>query len=218
MSIKVFLADDHAVVRDGLRYLLETEKNISVIGAAADGRETVRQVKKIRPDVVIMDIAMPELNGIEATQQICETDLGTRVVILSMYASKEHIFRALQAGAQGYLLKESAGQEVAKAVRTVHAGGRYLSQRITETVIDDYVYQAQASSGDSPLDRLSSREREILQLVVEGKSSVEIAETLFLSPKTVETYRSRLMQKLGVKDLPSLVKFAIRHGVTTLDE
>lgn len=217
MSIKVFLADDHAVVRDGLRFLLEAEKNISVIGEAGDGREAVRQVKKLKPDVVIMDIAMPELNGIEATQQISEMVFSTRIVILSMHASKEHIFRALQAGAQGYLLKESAGQEVAKAVHTVHAGGRYLSQRIAETVIEDYIFQGRAASGRTPLDRLSSREREILQLVVEGKSSVGIAETLFLSPKTVETYRSRLMQKLGVKDFPSLVKFAIRHGVTTLD-
>jgi len=134
-----------------------------------------------------------------------------------MYDSKEHIFRALQAGAQGYLLKESAGQEVAKAVRTVHSGGRYLSQKITETVIKDYIFQGRAAAESSPLDRLSSREREILQLVVEGKSSAGIAETLFLSPKTVETYRSRLMQKLDVKNLTSLVKFAIRHGVTTLD-
>lgn len=217
MEIKVFLADDHAVVRDGLRSLLEAEKDISVIGGAADGRKTVRQVQKLRPDVVVMDIAMPELNGIEATEQILETCPPTRVLILSMHSSKEHIFRALQAGAQGYLLKESAGQEVVKAVRTVHSGTRYLSQRITETVIDDYMHQCQAASAPSPLKRLSSREREILQLVAEGKSSAEIAETLYLSPKTVETYRSRLMRKLGVSDLPGLVKFAIRHGVTALD-
>ncbi len=217
MTIKVFLADDHAVVRDGLRSLLEAEGNISVIGIAADGRETVRQVQRLRPDVVVMDIAMPELNGIEATLQVLETCPSTRVVILSMHSSKEHIFRALQAGAQGYILKESAGQEVVKAVRTVHSGSRYLSQRITETVIDDYVVQGQAASAGSPLERLSSREREILQLVVEGKTSAQIAEALYLSSKTVETYRSRLMQKLSVSDVPGLVKFAIQHGMTTLD-
>ena len=218
MSITVFLADDHTVVREGLRALLEAQKNISVVGEAADGREAVRQVSKIRPDVVILDIAMPDLNGIEATKQISKNDPGTRVVILSMHAGKENIFRALNAGAQGYLLKESAGQEVIKAIHAVHAGGRYLSQRITETLVEDYLsLQVQPASGKSPMELLSSREREILQLVVEGKSSAEIAETLYLSPKTVETYRSRLMKKLDVNNLPSLVKFAIRHGVTSLD-
>ncbi len=217
MTIKVFLADDHAVVRDGLRALLEAEVNISVIGDASNGREAVRQVQRLDPDVVVMDIAMPKLNGIEATHQIHETCPSTRVVILSMHSSKEHIFQALQAGAYGYLLKESAGQEVVRAVRKVHSGVRYLSRSITETVIDNYVQQRQALPAQNPLERLSSREREILQLVVEGKSSSQIANILFLSPKTVETYRSRLMKKLGVRDLPSLVKFAIRHGVTTLD-
>jgi DNA-binding NarL/FixJ family response regulator len=217
MTIKVFLADDHAVVRDGLRALLEAEVNISVIGDASNGREAVRQVQKLDPDVVVMDISMPKLNGIEATLQIHETCPSTRVVILSMHSSKEHIFQALQAGAYGYLLKESAGQEVVRAVRKVHSGVRYLSRSITETVIDNYVQQRQALPAQNPLERLSPREREILQLVVEGKPSSQIAKILFLSPKTVETYRSRLMKKLDVRDLPSLVKFAIRHGVTTLD-
>jgi DNA-binding NarL/FixJ family response regulator len=214
MAIRVFLADDHAVVRDGLRFMLETQSDISVIGQAANGRQTVRQVQLLRPDVVVIDIAMPELNGIEATQQIREACPSTRVVILSMHATSEHIFRALRSGAQGYVLKESAGNEVIDAVRAVHAGRRYLSQRITETLIDDYISSRKALPDRSPLERLSPREREILQLVAEGKSSAQIAETIYLSPKTVETYRSRLMQKLGVSDLPSLVKFAILHGLT----
>jgi DNA-binding NarL/FixJ family response regulator len=217
MDIKVFLADDHAVVRDGLRLLLEAEEGISVVGDASDGRKAVREVKRLRPDVVVMDIAMPELNGIEATRKVRESCPSTKVIILSMLYTKEHVFRALQSGARGYLLKESAGREVVKAVRTVHAGRRYLSQRIADTVIDDYIHRRQAAPARSPIEQLSSREREILQLVVEGKSSARIAEILYISPKTVETYRSRLMKKLGISDIPSLVKFAIQHGVTALD-
>ena len=217
MTIKVFLADDHAVVRDGIQALLEGEHDISVVGIASNGRDAVRQVQRFDPDVVVMDIAMPELNGIEATAQICEACLCTRVIILSMHDTTEHIFQALKAGAKGYLLKESAGKEVVTAVRSVHAGRRYLSQRIEEKVIEDYILQHQIASPQSPIEKLSSREKEILQLVVEGKSSAEIAETLFISPKTVETYRSRLMQKLGVKNLPGLIKFAIQHGLTTFE-
>lgn len=217
MNISVYIADDHAIVRDGLRILLDEQPDIEVIGDAPDGRETVRQVTELTPDVVIMDINMPDLNGIEATHQIMENCPSTRVVILSMFATQEHIFRALQAGARGYLLKESAGIEVVKAVREVMSGRRYLSQKISEDVIDDYVRLRDQAIDEDPLSRLSPREREVLQLVVEGKSSAEIAETLFLSPKTVDTYRSRLMQKLEIHDIPGLVKFAIQHGLTTLD-
>ena len=217
MTIEVFLADDHTVVLDGLRFLLDAEKDIRVVGVASDGRDAVSQVREINPDVVIMDISMPELNGIEATQQIHDSCPSVRVIILSMHYSREHIYRALRAGAKGYLLKDSAGQDVVEAVRAVHAGSRYLSRQITETVIDDYVNQSPGTQTRSPLDQLTRREREILQLVVEGKSSAMIAEVLYLSPKTVETYRSRLMQKLEISDLPSLVKFAIRHGITSLD-
>jgi DNA-binding NarL/FixJ family response regulator len=217
LSITVFLADDHAVVRDGLRVLLEAQRDISVVGDAANGREAVRQAARLRPDVVVMDIAMPELNGIEAAREIGEVCPSTQIIILSMHSTLEHIFRALQAGACGYLLKESAGIEVVNAVRAVHAGHRYLSQKISDKLVDNYVSQHQAAEAKSPLERLSPREREVLQLVVEGKSSLEIADILCLSFKTVETYRSRLMHKLGVSDLPSLVKFAIQHGLTPLE-
>jgi DNA-binding NarL/FixJ family response regulator len=217
MSITVFLADDHAVVRDGLRVLLEAQPDIRVIGDAADGRETVRRVARLCPDVVILDIAMPELNGIEAGREIAQVCPSTQVIFLSMHSTTEHIFRALQAGARGYLLKESAGIEVVNAVRAVHAGSRYLSQKISDSLIDDYVHQRQAAEAQSPLARLSPRERQVLQLVVEGKPSAEIAGILSLSLKTVETYRSRLMHKLGISDLPSLVKFAIQHGLTPLE-
>jgi DNA-binding NarL/FixJ family response regulator len=217
VSITVLLADDHAVVRDGLRVMLEAEADIEVIGDAAHGREAVQRAVQLGPDVVVMDIAMPELNGIEAAREIGNLCPSSEVVILSMHSTSEHIFRALQAGARGYLLKESAGAEVVKAVRAVHAGRRYLSERISDKVVDDYVRGRQVTEPSLPLARLSPRESEVLQLVVEGKSSAEIAEILCLSPKTVETYRSRLMSKLSIHDLPSLVKFAIQHGLTPLE-
>jgi DNA-binding NarL/FixJ family response regulator len=214
MSISVFIADDHAVVCEGLRLLLEAQADITVVGNAADGRQTVNQVLQLHPDVVIMDIAMPELNGIEAMVQIRQVCPYTQVVILSMYATNEHIFRALQAGAKGYVLKESVGTEVVAAVRAVSSGRSYLSKKINNFMIYNYINQRQVTELKSPIESLSVREREVLQLVVEGKSSAEIAGILSLSPKTVETYRSRLMQKLNINDIPSLVKFAIQHGLT----
>jgi DNA-binding NarL/FixJ family response regulator len=216
-EITVFLADDHAVVRDGLRYLLEAQPDIRVIGDAGDGRKAVQCVAQLFPDVVVMDIGMPELNGIEATWEIAQICPAVRVIILSVYSTTEHIFRALQAGARGYLLKESAGIEVVNAVRAVHADQRYLSQKISDALVDDYVRHRQVAAEDSPLALLSTRERQVLQLVVEGKTSADIANILSLSPKTVETYRSRLMHKLDISDLPGLVKFAIQHGLTPLD-
>ena len=216
MPIRVFLADDHAVVRDGLRLLLETKGDITVVGEASDGRKTVKQVQKLSPDVVIMDISMPEMNGIEATQQICKACPDTRIIILSIHATTEHIARALKAGAKGYLLKESAGQEVVDAVRTLHSGQQYLSRQIADTVVEFSIFKKDGTLGINPIDSLSAREREVLQLVVEGKTSAEIAKTLHLSPKTVETYRSRLMKKLGTHEITSLVKFAIEHGLTPL--
>jgi DNA-binding NarL/FixJ family response regulator len=216
MSISVLIADDHAVVRDGLRLLIETQSDMKVVSEASNGREAARQVLRSNPDVVIMDLAMPELNGVEATRQIHENCPATKVIILSMHSSSEHIFQALKAGAHGYLLKESAGMEVISAIRVVHSGKRYLSEKIGGQMIDEYIHNREIVETGSPLSKLSSREREILQLVVEGKSSADIAQTLFLSPKTVDTYRSRLMQKLGINDLPGLTKFAIQHGITTL--
>jgi len=214
MTIRVLLVDDHAIVRDGLRFLLEANADFEVVGGAANGRDAVQVSRALQPDVVIMDLAMPELNGTEATQQIHEACPGTHVLVLSMHSTAEHIYRAFQAGAQGYLLKESAGPELVAAVRTVHAGRRYLSQKIAETMVDDYIRERHATS---PLESLSARERQILQSIVEGKSSAETARTLCLSPKTVETYRSRMMRKLGLPDLTALVRFAIQHGITPLE-
>jgi DNA-binding NarL/FixJ family response regulator len=217
MTITVFLADDHAVVRDGLRYLLEAQPDMVVVGDAGDGRETVRLVNQRCPDIVIMDIAMPELNGIEATWEIGKRCPSAQVIILSMHSTDEHIKRAVKTGARGFLLKESAGVEVVKAVREVHKGECYFSQKISSRLIDSIVRQLCNDEGESQLDKLSPREIEVLQLVVEGKKSSEIADILSLSPKTIETYRSRLMNKLGIEDIPGLVKFAIQHGLTTLE-
>jgi DNA-binding NarL/FixJ family response regulator len=214
MPITVLLADDHSIVRDGLRVLLEAEGDIQVVGGAANGVEAVRMVRELHPDVVVMDIAMPELNGTEATAQIHDISPTTEVLVLSMHSTAEHILRAFQAGAQGYVLKESAGPEVVAAVRSVHAGRRYLSQKIAGTVVDDYIRERRATT---PLDGLSRRERQILQLIAEGKSTAETAKALFLSPKTVDTYRSRLMHKLGVDNFAALVRFAVQHGLTPLE-
>ena len=212
MPVTILLADDHAVVRDGLRALIEGGSDLKVVGVAGNGREAVAEAQRLHPDIVIMDIAMPELDGVEATRRIVEKCPDTRVLMLSMYLSAEHIHRALQAGAQGYVLKESAGDEVVEAIRALRAGKRYLSHRITETVIDDYLREGASLS---PLDSLSLRERDVLQLVVEGKTNVAIAQALSLSPKTVETYRARIMKKLKVHDTVELVKFAMRHGLVT---
>jgi len=194
---------------DGLRSLLETQPDMKVVGAASNGRDVVRQAVALRPDVIVMDIAMPELNGVDATRQVHQECPATRVVILSMHSTAEHIFQALRAGALGYVLKESAGAELVLAIRTVYAGRPYLSHKLTDTIKLDT-----GSNGKSPLERLTRREVQVLQLTVEGKSAAEIGSSLLLSPKTIETYRSRLMHKLGLNDLPSLVKFAIQHGLT----
>lgn len=214
MTISVFLVDDHRVLRDGLRILLESQDDIRVVGEAEDGNKAVQGITRLKPDVAVMDITMPELNGIEAAQIIHETFPEIGIVILSIHSDLEHIFRALQAGAQGYLLKESAGAEVVSAVRAVYLGRRYLSPSIRDAVMEAYMQNRRIQS---PLELLSMREREVLQLTVEGNSSATIAERMGLSPKTIETYRSRLMGKLGIHDLPELVRFAIKHGITPID-
>ncbi len=216
-SIKVLISDDHAIIREGLRLLLESCRDIKVIGEAENGRETVTNVQKLHPDIVILDIAMPKLNGIEATRQIKRKCPQTEIIILSMYASTELIYQAFRAGALGYILKESVGAEVVNAVYTVSKGMRYISKKIDEIMVENYINRRLKLEQKSPLESLSYREREVLQLVVEGKSSIEIANFLSLSPKTIETYRSRLMHKLGIKDIPTLVKFAIQQGLTTPD-
>jgi DNA-binding NarL/FixJ family response regulator len=216
MSPTFFVADDHAVVRSGLRLILEAERDFQFIGEAANGRDAVKKVKDLRPNVVIMDITMPALNGIEATEQICEAFPSAKIIILSMHSNAEYLRRALTAGARGYLLKESAGVEVVNASRAVYAGHYYLDQSISDGFIEDYLDHRRDMATQDPYDLLSVREKEILQLVIDGKSSSQIADMVFLSPKTIETYRSRIMQKLHVSDIPSLTKYAVRKGLTSL--
>lgn len=209
MSVRILIADDHAMIRKGLRMTLEIHEDLTVAGEAVNGREALAQVEELGPDVVIMDISMPELNGIEATRLICQRQPGVKVLIFSMHYSSEHCFRALSSGARGYILKESAGEEIVAAVRSVMRGRLYFGAGVANPL-----EKAGGVGLKSPLERLSQREREILQLVVEGKSSSEIARMLTLSSKSIDTYRSRLMQKLGVGNLPALVRFALQHGIT----
>lgn len=209
--IRVLLADDHAVLRDGLRRLLELDADISVVAAANDGCEAVAKAEATRPEVVVMDVSMPNLGGIEATRSIVRKAPGTGVVILSMHASAEMIRQALLAGARGYVLKDSAGAEVVRAVKAVAAGQRFMGDGVDGRVLAEY---PNGPAGAGVMERLTPRERQVLQLVAEGKSNAEAASILHLSPRSVETYRCRLMHKLAIDDVPSLVKFAIRHGLT----
>lgn len=217
MTIRVFLADDHAVVREGLRAYLDAEPDIEVVGEAGDGQAAVEQITDSLPDVAVIDIGMPGISGIEATEMIDELCPETQMVILSMHSTNEYVFRALQAGASGYVLKESAGRELTKAVRVAREGHHYLSQKISDQVIADYVKQRAAAKPQSPLDALSEREKQILVHLVEGATTREIAASLSLATSTINTYRSRLMRKLNLADVASLVRFAIQHGLTEVE-
>jgi DNA-binding NarL/FixJ family response regulator len=213
MRTTVFVADDHAILRDGLATLLAAQSDMEVVGTAGTGREAVAAVLRLAPRVAIIDISMPELDGIEAARQILAGNPEVHVMILSMHAGAQHVFHALEAGVRGYLLKESASREVIEAVRIVQSGRRYLSPRVAEIVAQG----VSDRSAVSPLSSLSQREREILKLVADGHSSARIGVMLHLSPKTVDTYRSRMMQKLHVSDLAGVIKLAIQHGLTSLE-
>ena len=213
MPIRILIADDHGVVAEGLKHLVEAEADMEVVACVGDGREAVQVARDTQPDVVLMDLSMPELNGADATRAILERDPKCRVIVLSMYAEREYVRRALKAGAAGYVVKRSAAKEVVEAIRAVHAGQRYLSPRVADVVLEDY----SDDKHDDPLARLSAREREVLQLLAEGRTGAEIAQRLSLSQKTVETYRARLVEKLGIRDLAGLVRFAIQRGLVSLD-
>lgn len=212
-AVTVFIADDHAIVRDGLVAHLSAQPDLEVVGTASDGRDAVAQVLQLAPRIAILDISMPELDGIEAARQIAAERPEVQLIILSMHGGPQHIFHALEAGVRGYLLKESAGREIIDAIRVVQSGRRYLSPKVAEIVTENVGRRG----GATPLESLSRREREILKLVADGYSSAEIGASLHLSPKTVDSYRSRMMQKLHLSDLAGVIKFAIQHGLTTLE-
>jgi DNA-binding NarL/FixJ family response regulator len=212
MLTTVFVADDHSIVRDGLVSLLRAN-GLEVVGTADNGRDAVNGVLRLAPRVVVMDISMPDLGGIDAAREIRAILPDVGIVILTMHSSAEYVFKALEAGVRGYLLKESASVEIIDAVRAVEQGRRYLSRKVAEIVADGIGERA----GAGVLESLSKREREVLRLVVDGYSSTKIGALLHLSPKTIDSYRSRLMHKLHVNQLAGLVKFAVQHGLTASD-
>ena len=212
MSVRILIADDHALIRDGLRVNLEAHGDFEVVGEAVNGRDALAKAEALLPDLIVMDLSMPELNGIDATRLICERLPAVRVLIISMHNSSEHSFRAMNSGAKGFILKESAGEEVVLAVGSLMRGRRYLGVGVAHPV--EISCHGRQPHLKSPLESLSMREREVFQYVVEGKSSSEIAVILSLSSKSVDTYRSRLMQKLGVENMPSLISFAFQQGIT----
>jgi DNA-binding NarL/FixJ family response regulator len=212
-AIRIVLADDHTILRKGLRLLLERETDFKVVAEASHGKEAVDAVDREVPDVVIMDIAMPMMNGIEATKRVNETHPKTAVIILSVHSDEAYVLRALKAGARGYLLKDSAESDLLQAVRAVAAGKAYFSPAVSKILADDYVRQVREQGVEDPYDLLTARERELLQLIAELKATKEIAELLGLSPHTVDTHRGNLMQKLNIHSIPEVILYAVRRGV-----
>lgn len=217
MPTKVILVDDHKIVRDGLRSLLEKQSDMEVIAEAENGRQAVQLARKLAPQVIIMDVALPDLNGIEAAAQIKAEVPAVKILFLSMHSDRRFVTRALQAGASGYLIKDCAWDELVGAIRSVVANRVYLSPAITGVIVEEYLHQASAKLPlDSPL--LTAREREVLQLIAEGKSTKEIAAHLHVSVKTVETYRRLIMEKLNIHSVAELTKYAVREGLTSLEK
>ena len=212
-SVRILLADDHTLVREGLRKILEAQPGWVVIAEAADGREAVRQTLELKPDLVILDLAMPQLSGIDAIQQIVRRLPSVRVLVLSMHADEVYVTRALKAGAHGYLLKDSAGSDLLRAVTALTQHKSFFSPAVSRVMLDDYVRQLAERGITDRYDTLSEREREVFQLIVEGRVNKEIADLLHISPSTVETHRARIMEKLDVHSAVELVLYAVRKGI-----
>ena len=217
MSTRIILADDHGIMREGLRALLEKQPGIEVIAEAENGRTTVELSRELKPDVVIIDIAMPDLNGIEATRQIVAESPGIKVIALSMHSDRKFVREMLSAGASGYMLKDSAFEELDKAISTVNDNKTYLSPGIADTVVKDYLGKIVTDNSAASI-ALTKREREVLQLFAEGKTTKQIASLLFVSIKTIETHRKQIMDKLGLNSIAELTKYAIREGLTSLEK
>jgi two-component system, NarL family, response regulator NreC len=213
--IRVLLADDHTLIRAGLRMVVAAQPDLTVVGEAGDGREAVAMAQNLKPDVIVMDIGMPGLNGIEAARQIRAALPETHVVMLSMHSDEGYILRALRAGAKAYLLKDSAEPDLARAIRAAAAGKSFFSPAVGKVLLEDYMRAMERSGAEDSYEILSAREREILQLVAEGHSSKQIADMLHLSVYTVETHRARVMQKLNLRGIPELILYAVRKGIVS---
>jgi DNA-binding NarL/FixJ family response regulator len=216
MNIRVLLVDDHAIIREGLRSLLEKQPEMEVVADTSDGRKAFDLVRELLPDVIIMDITMPGLNGIEATRRIVDEFPAVKVIALSIHSKRRYVADMLSAGAAGYILKECLFDELVQAIKAIAAGGRYLSPRIADVVVSDYVKRL-STTVESPFETLKTREREVLQLVAEGKSTKQIALDLHLSTKTIEANRRQIMEKLNIHSVAELTKYAVREGLTTLE-
>lgn len=211
--IRILLADDHTIVRDGLRALLEKQPDMTVSGEASDGREAVQFAEENAPDIVVMDIAMPNMNGIEATRRIVAMRPATGVVILSMHQDESYVLRSLKAGARGYLLKDSVRGDVVEAIRSVAQGRSFLTRKVSRLMQEDYIRQMERRGVEDSYDLLTDREREILQLVAEGRTNKEVANVLNIGLTTVETHRTHILQKLGLHGVPELILYAVRKGI-----
>jgi DNA-binding NarL/FixJ family response regulator len=214
MNTRVLLADDHQIVREGLCAMLEKQRNITVVGTARNGREALQLAKKLKPDVVIMDISMPDLNGIEATRLMLAEIGRVRIIALSMHSDRRLVAEMLRAGASGFLLKECAFHELTTAIESVANGQTYLSPKVTGVVVDDFV---RTTPPTEAMTRLTERERQVLQLIAEGRTTKQIAEKIGISPKTVDTHRQQIMRKLDLHSVAELTKYAVREGITSLE-
>jgi len=209
--IRVLVADDHTIVRQGIVGILKSSEDVEVVGEAADGAEAVEKATKLKPDVVVLDVSMPHLTGLEAARRIREALPATRVLVLTMHDDEEYVLKMVRAGASGYLLKDSAGSELIAGIRALKAGKAYFGPHASRALAE--AYQSGGSLPDDPFERLTDREREIFQLVVEGKTNAQIADLLFISPKTVDNHRTRMMEKLGIHGTAELVRFAAKHNL-----
>jgi two-component system response regulator NreC len=216
-KVRLLIADDHKIFRQGIIKLLEEEPDLQVVGEAADGREVVKKATDLKPDVILMDIAMANLNGLEATKQIKKVLPESKIIMLTMHKNEEYVLQSFQAGASGYILKEGAVEELVSAIRSIHADKSFLSPTVSKTLVDAYLRKMETGKTETPFDLLTDREREVLQLIAEGFTNREVAKQLYISVKTVEAHRAHIMQKLNIHDIAKLVKYAIQKGLVDLN-
>jgi two-component system response regulator NreC len=216
-KVRLLIADDHMIFRQGIKKLLDEEPDLQIVGEAADGREVVKKATELKPDVILMDIAMANLNGLEATKQIKKVLPESKIIMLTMHKNEEYVLQSFQAGASGYILKEGAVEELVSAIRSIHADKSFLSPTVSKTLVDAYLRKMETGKTETPFDLLTDREREVLQLIAEGFTNREVAKQLFISVKTVEAHRAHIMQKLNIHDIAKLVKYAIQKGLVDLN-